>query len=57
MEDLKTGYEWCLLGNMRILDIMSWSTDKMSREASYHEEKITSFPLSVCQLFCNIVII
>ena len=42
MEDLKTGYEWCLSSNMRILDIMSWSTDKMSREASYHEEKITS---------------
>ena len=42
MEDLKTGYDWCLSSNMRILDIMSWSTDKMSREASYHEEKITS---------------
>ena len=42
MNEMKTGYEWCLSSNMRILDIMSWSTDKMSREDSYHEEKITS---------------
>jgi hypothetical protein len=42
MEDLKTGYEWCLSGNMRILDIMSWDTDMMSCEDSYFTEKITS---------------
>lgn len=42
MEDLKTGYDWCLSGNMRILDVMSWDTDMMSCEASYYTEKITS---------------
>lgn len=42
MEDLKTGYDWCLTGNMRILDIMSWDTDMMSCEVSYYTEKITS---------------
>jgi hypothetical protein len=42
MNELKTGYEWCLSGNMRILDIMSWDTDMMSHEVSYHTEKITS---------------
>lgn len=42
MEDLKTGYEWCLSSNMRILDIMSWDTDMLSCEDSYHTEKITS---------------
>jgi hypothetical protein len=42
MENIKTGYEWCLLGNMRIIDIMSWDTDIMSCEMSYYTEKITS---------------
>ena len=42
MNELKTGYEWCLSGNMRILDMMSWDTDMVSYEESYHTEKITS---------------
>jgi hypothetical protein len=37
---LKTGYEWCLEGNMRILDISSWETDWAFYEQSYYEEKI-----------------
>lgn len=42
MNEIKTGYDWCLSGNMRILDIMSWDTDMMSCETSYYTEKITS---------------
>lgn len=42
MNEIKTGYDWCLTGNMRILDIMSWDTDMMSCETSYYTEKITS---------------
>lgn len=42
MEDLRTGYDWCLSGNIRVLDIMSWDTDMMSCETSYYTEKITS---------------
>lgn len=39
---MKTGYDWCLSANLRILDIMSWDTDKMSCEESYFTELITS---------------
>jgi hypothetical protein len=42
MNDLRTGYDWCLSGNIRVLDIMSWDTDMMSCETSYYTEKITS---------------
>lgn len=42
MNEMKTGYDWCLSANLRILDIMSWDTDKMSCEESYFTELITS---------------
>ena len=41
MNDLRTGYDWCLTANMRILDILSWETDMMSVSASYYTEKIS----------------
>jgi hypothetical protein len=37
---LKTGYEWCLEANMRILNISSWDTKWGYYEESYYEEKI-----------------
>ena len=37
---LKTGYEWCLEANMRILNISSWDTQWAFYEESYYEEKI-----------------
>lgn len=37
---LKTGYEWCLEGNIRVLDIADWDTDWGFFEESYYEEKI-----------------
>ena len=40
MSDLRTGYDWCLTANMRILDISSWDTDMVSCEDSYNTEKI-----------------
>jgi hypothetical protein len=57
MNELKTGYEWCLSGNMRILDIMSWDTDMVSYEESYHTEKITSIEflrrIGLCKVKAN----
>jgi len=37
---LKTGYEWCLEANMRILNISSWDTEWAFYKESYYEEKI-----------------
>ena len=38
---LKTGYEWCLEGNIRVLDIADWETDWAFYEQSYYEEPIS----------------
>lgn len=37
---LKTGYEWCLDANMRILDLSSWDTKEAFYTESYYKEKI-----------------
>ena len=37
---LKTGYDWCLEANIRILDISSWDTHETFYEESYYKEKI-----------------
>jgi len=37
---LKTGYDWCLDANMRIIDMSSWDTDWGFYTDSYYEEKI-----------------
>lgn len=37
---LKTGYEWCLDANIRLLRISQWDTDMASYEESYYKEKI-----------------
>ncbi len=42
IEKQKTGYEWSLDANIRILEIMDWDTNLMSCEGSYYEEKITA---------------
>ena len=36
----KTGYDWCLAANIRILDTPNWDTDWLSYEESYYTEKI-----------------
>lgn len=42
MNEMKTGYDWCLSANLRPLDIMEWDTNMMSCEDSYYTELITS---------------
>ena len=42
MNEMKTGYDWCLSASLRLLDIMEWDTDMMSCEDSYFTEQITS---------------
>lgn len=42
MNEMKTGYDWCLSASLRLLDIMEWDTDMMSCEESYFTEVITS---------------
>ena len=37
---LKTGYDWCLDANMRILDLSSWDTHEAFYTESYYKEKI-----------------
>ena len=37
---LKTGYEWCLDGNIRVLNLADWDTSWTFYEESYFEEKI-----------------
>lgn len=37
---LKTGYDWCLDANMRIIDLSSWDTNWSLYTDSYYEEKI-----------------
>jgi hypothetical protein len=37
---LKTGYEWCLDANMRVLNLSDWDTQQAFYEESYYEEKI-----------------
>jgi len=36
----KTGYEWCLEANIRVLDVSKWDTLMASYEDSYYKEKI-----------------
>lgn len=44
METTKTGYEWCLEANLRILDLTDWGkdTDTILGEKTYFENKITA---------------
>jgi hypothetical protein len=42
MNEMKTGYDWCLSASLRLLDIMEWDTNMMSCEESYFTEQITS---------------
>ena len=42
MNEMKTGYDWCLSASLRLLDIMEWDTNMMSCEESYFTELITS---------------
>lgn len=38
----KTGYEWCLEANVRILQLSEWDTQYAFYEESYYKEKIDS---------------
>jgi len=43
MEDIRTGYDWCLEANIRILDIADWVTDNQDFyycEDAYYKEEI-----------------
>ena len=42
MNEMKTGYDWCLSASLRLLNIMDWDTNMMSCEESYFTEQITS---------------
>lgn len=42
MNEMKTGYDWCLSASLRVLDILEWDTKMMSVLESYHKELITS---------------
>lgn len=44
MEEItkKTGYEWCLEANIRLLRISQWETEMASYEQSYYKEKINA---------------
>ncbi len=41
-ETKKSGYDWCLEANIRVLDLNKWESDEMSGEKSYFEEKISA---------------
>lgn len=41
MEELKTGFDWCVLDRVRPLDLKQWKTDWSFYMASFYEEKIT----------------
>lgn len=41
MEELKTGYEWCLIDKVRPLNLSNWPTKLAFYEESFYEEKIT----------------
>jgi len=41
-ETKKTGYEWCLEANLRILKLLDWDTNMGDCEESYFTEKIDS---------------
>jgi hypothetical protein len=56
-EILKTGYEWCLEANMRLLDIENWDTEMAFYTPSYYEEKINKDEflrrISLCRVKAN----
>ena len=41
-EITKTGYDWSVDANIRILDMLNWDTDQISCEDSYFNEQITA---------------
>ena len=41
MNELKTGYEWCLEERLRILELKDWTTEWSFYMESYYDEKIT----------------
>lgn len=38
----KTGYDWCLEANIRVLNLYQWESNTLSGEKSYFEEKISA---------------
>lgn len=41
MNEVKTGYEWCVQEKMRVLELKQWPTEWSFYMDSYYEEKIT----------------
>ena len=55
MEEIKkTGYEWCLEANLRVLDIAQWDTDWVFYEESYYKEKIDAKTFYERIALCNV---
>ena len=54
MNEIKTGYDWCLSASLRVLDIMEWDTDMMSCEESYFTELITSEEFLIRVALCKV---
>ena len=56
-EILKTGYEWCLEANIRLLKLSDWDTDSNEYpfyEQSYYEEKIDAETFKNRILICEV---
>ncbi len=57
MNEMKTGYDWCLGANYRILDLSDWDTNEAFYEESYYTERITSEEflrrISLCRIKVN----
>lgn len=54
---LKTGYEWCLEANIRLLKLSDWDTDSNEHpfyEQSYYEEKIDAETFKVRISNCKV---
>lgn len=56
-EITKTGYDWCVEANIRILDLENWDTEELFFEDSYFTEKITATEfyrrLKLCKVKAN----
>jgi hypothetical protein len=50
----KTGYEWCLEANIRVLDVSKWDTLMASYEESYYREKINAKEFYRRLEFCKV---
>lgn len=52
--DKKTGYEWCLIANCRLLQLSAWPTQQTFFADSYYNEKITEDDFNERIWACNV---